>query len=90
MQNLSGTNSPSALLSVIFFALYIAIAVSIGYIASLKEDDEEFMIAGRRVRGLQLMTTMSAGWSDGVTLAVFLAYVYKYGFSAILCLSEYP
>ncbi len=41
------------------------------------------MIAERKVQGFQVAATMSAGFFDGITLAVYLAYIYQYGFSAI-------
>ncbi len=70
-------------LTIIFFALYIIVAVAIGFISSRNETEEGFMVAERNVGGFQLATTMSAGWFDGSTLAVFSAYMYQYGFSAI-------
>ena len=63
--------------------MYIAVSVVIGIISSRNETEEEFMIAGRRVHGIQMMATMAAGWFDGFTLAVYLAYVYQYGFAAL-------
>jgi solute:Na+ symporter, SSS family len=70
-------------LSIIFFLIYIAIVVAIGVISSKKETEEDFMIAERKVKGFQVAATMSAGYFDGATLAVYIAYVYQYGFSAI-------
>lgn len=70
-------------LSVVFFVLYIAVAVGIGFISSRRETEEDFMIAERKVRGLQLAATMSAGFFDGTILALYFAYIYQYGFSAI-------
>jgi Na+/proline symporter len=73
----------SIALSVLFFFVYVAISVAIGIISSRHETEEDFMIAGRRVRGIQMMATMAAGWFDGVTLTVYIAYVYAYGFPAL-------
>lgn len=70
-------------LSIIFFVLYVAIVVTIGVISSKKESEDDFMIAERRVRGIQAAATMSAGFFDGATLSIYLAYIYLYGFSAI-------
>lgn len=36
-------------LSIIFFAVYICIAIGIGIIASKKSTEEDFMIADRKV-----------------------------------------
>ncbi len=41
------------------------------------------MIAERNVQGVQLAATMSAGLFDGAVLAVYIAYIYQYGFSAV-------
>jgi len=70
-------------LSIFFFLVYIAIVVMIGWIASRKETEEGFMIADRKVAGLQLAATMSAGFFDGATLSIYLAYIYEFGLSAI-------
>ena len=70
-------------LSIIFFLLYVAVAVAIGFISSRKETEEDFMIAERKVKGIQLAATMSAGFFDGTILALYFAYIYQYGFSAI-------
>ena len=65
-----------------FFVLYIAIVLIIGLISSKKETEDDFMIANRKVAGIQLAATMSAGFFDGATLSIYLAYIYLYGFSA--------
>lgn len=70
-------------LSILFFLIYIAVVVLIGVISSRKETEDDFMIAERKVQGLQVAATMSASSFDGATLAIYLAYVYQYGFSAI-------
>lgn len=70
-------------LSILFFLLYLGVVLLIGYLASRKETEEGFMIAERKVAGLQLMATMTAGLFDGATLSIYLAYIYQFGFSAI-------
>jgi SSS family solute:Na+ symporter len=70
-------------LSVGFFLVYVAVSVVIGVVASRRETEEDFMIAGRRVRGVLLMASMAAGWFDGVTLSIYMAYVYAFGVPAI-------
>jgi SSS family solute:Na+ symporter len=70
-------------LSILFFLLYIAAVVAIGWFASRKETEEGFMIADRKVAGLQLVATMSAGFFDGATLSIYLAYIYQFGLSAL-------
>src|SRR3989339_1238773 len=70
-------------LTIIFFLIYIAIVVVIGIVSSRKETEEDFMIAERKVEGVQVAATMSAAFFDGAFLAIYIAYVYQYGFSAI-------
>src|SRR3989344_4145697 len=70
-------------LSIIFFLLYIVALVIIGIIASRKSTEDDFMIAERKVEGAQVAATMSAAFFDGAFLAIYIAYVYQYGFSAI-------
>ena len=41
------------------------------------------MMADRKIAGFQVAATMSAGFFDGSMLAIYIAYVYQYGFSAI-------
>lgn len=70
-------------LAVIFFLLYIATVIIISAISARKATEEDFMIADRKVAGIQVAATMSAGYFDGATLAVYMAYLYLYGFSAV-------
>jgi len=70
-------------LAIIFFLIYIAIVVTIGIISARKESEEGFMIAERKVEGVQVATTMSAGFFDGATLSIYVAFLYLYGFSAM-------
>lgn len=67
----------------IWFGIYIIILIIIGVVSSRKETEEDFMIADRKVQGVQVAATMSAGFFDGAVLSIYLAYIYLYGFSAI-------
>lgn len=69
-------------LSLLFFLIYISIVAFISFRASRKETEDGFMIADRQVQGVQVAATMSAGFFDGATLAVYAAYIYQYGISA--------
>lgn len=69
-------------LTIVFFIIYVAIVVTIGIVSSRKETEEGFMIADRKISGIQVAATMSAGFFDGATLSIYLAYVYQYGMSA--------
>lgn len=70
-------------LSILFFLLYIAVVVIIGWVTSRRESEDGFMIADRKVAGLALAISMTAGYFDGGTLAVYMAYVYQFGLSAL-------
>ncbi|MFA4818535.1 MAG: sodium:solute symporter family protein [Patescibacteria group bacterium] len=70
------------ILTILFFLIYIAVVVTIGIVSSRKETEEDFMIANRKVSGVQVAATMSAGFFDGAVLSIYLAYIYQYGFSA--------
>ena len=69
-------------LTIIFFILYITTVVAIGLISAKGETEDGFMIADRKVAGLQVAATMSAGFFDGATLSIYMAYIYLYGISA--------
>lgn len=69
--------------TIIFFLIYLAIVVAIGVLMARRETEEGFMIADRKIAGFQVAATMAAGFFDGSVLAVYMAYIYQYGFSAI-------
>ena len=68
---------------IIFFMIYLIIVLSIGVILSRKSTEDGFMIANRKIAGLKVAATMSAGFFDGATLSIYFAYIYIYGLSAI-------
>ncbi len=70
-------------LSILFFSLYVVIVILIGWVTSRRETEDGFMIADRKVAGIGLAITMTGGFFDGATLAVYMAYVYQFGLSAL-------
>lgn len=70
-------------LALLFFGIYVFITLGIGFWTSRNKTEEGFMLAERKVEGIQLAATMSAGFFDGATLSIYMAYVYEFGFSAI-------
>lgn len=70
-------------LTIIFFLIYTVVVVTIGIVSARKESEDGFMIAERKVEGVQVAATMSAGFFDGATLSIYVAFLYLYGFSAI-------
>ncbi len=69
--------------ALIYFGLYLAIVLGIGVISSRRETEEGFMLAERQVGGIQLAATMTAGFFDSAVLALYIGYLYEFGFSAI-------
>jgi SSS family solute:Na+ symporter len=70
-------------LALLFFAIYVIVAVVIGFVTARRESEDDFMIAERRVRGVQMIATITAGIFDGAILSIYIAYVYQYGVSAL-------
>lgn len=75
--------TPYLPLTLAFFGIYIITLVLIGYFASRHETEDGFMIADRQIHGVQMTATMSAGYFDGVTLSIYIGYVYQYGFAGL-------
>lgn len=71
------------LLTLLFFFLYILAVVVIGVRAARHESEEGFMLADRRVEGVQVAATMAAGFFDATILSIYIGYVYAYGLSAL-------
>lgn len=70
-------------LSVLFFVVYICVVIVIGLFTSRQQTEDGFMIAERKVKGIQLAATFSATFFDGFVLSIYMAYVYQYGISAL-------
>lgn len=70
-------------LSILFFLGYISIVIIIGIVAAKNETEEGFMIADRTVAGLPLAASMTAGFFDGATLSIYLAYIYEFSLVAL-------
>lgn len=73
----------SLILTTTFFGIYVFVLALIGYSSSKDPSEDDFMLADRKVSGFQLIASLSAGYFDGVTLSVYIAYVYDFGAAAI-------
>jgi len=78
-----GSGPLSHNLVLVIFLLYVLVALVIGVLSARRESEDGFMIAERRVRGLQMIATVTAGIFDGAVLSIYIAYVYQYGLSAM-------
>ena len=61
---------------------YFAILVTIGYLSSRRQSDEDFLIAERKLGAWSTMATVNAS-KTGSIIMIFVAMVYLWGFSAI-------
>lgn len=80
---MSGYEPLSQGLALLLFSSYIIIAIAIGLFSARKQSEDGFMIAERRVHGIQMIATITAGIFDGAVLSIYIAYVYQYGISAM-------
>jgi SSS family solute:Na+ symporter len=62
---------------------YVVICIGIGFWASRRQKDEDFMIAGRRLNLMGFITSVVASYVGGAALVAYCAYVYNFGISAI-------
>jgi len=66
---------------ILIFA-YFAILILVGYFSSRKQNEEDFLIAERKLGSFSTMATLNAS-KTGTILMIFVAMVYLWGFSAI-------
>ena len=69
-------------LDFILIVIYFAVLILIGYISSRKQNEEDFLIAERKLGAVSTMATINAG-KTGSILMLFVALVYVWGFAAI-------
>jgi len=70
-------------LTYILLILYIIVVIIIGYVSSLKEKNEDFLIANRKLSSWVIAFTIAASFIGGNTLVNYTGFVYEYG-AAIL------
>lgn len=69
-------------LDFVLIFLYFAILLAVGYATSRKQNNEDYLIAQRKLGSLSTMATVNAS-KTGSILMLFVAMVYMLGFSAI-------
>lgn len=62
---------------------YAVICIAIGFWSSRKQKDEDYMIAGRKMRLFGFMSSVVASYIGGAAIVAYTAYVYQFGISAI-------
>jgi Na+/proline symporter len=68
------------LAGIIFYAV---VCIAIGIWSGRKQNNEDYMIAGRRLKTWSFIATVVASYIGGAAIVAFTAYVYKFGISAI-------
>ncbi|MCD4705035.1 NUDIX domain-containing protein [bacterium] len=69
-------------LDFILVIVYFVVLILIGYLSSRKQNDEDFLIAERKLGAISTMATINAS-KTGSILMIFVALVYVWGFAAI-------
>lgn len=63
--------------------LYALVCIGIGLWSSRGKKDDDYLIAGRKIRLFGFVSSVVASYIGGAALVAYSAYVYKFGISAI-------
>jgi len=63
--------------------LYALVCIGIGIWASKGQKDEDYLIAGRKLKLWPFMASVVASYIGGAAIVAYTAYVYQFGISAI-------
>ena len=66
----------------IFISMYFVIILFVGFWSSRKEDKEEYLIAGRKLKSFEATTTIFSSRIGAAILLTYTALVYLYGLGA--------
>jgi solute:Na+ symporter, SSS family len=69
-------------LDFILIGIYFIVLLLIGYLSSRQQNEEDFLIAERKLGAISTMATINAS-KTGSILMIFVALVYVWGFAAI-------
>lgn len=69
-------------LDYIFISIYFVIILFVGFWSSRKEDKEEYLIAGRKLKSFEATTTIFSSRIGAAILLTYTALVYLYGLGA--------
>lgn len=72
-----------SLFNVSMLVVYALVCIAIGIWSSKGKNDEEFLIAGRKIKLFGFVSTVVASYIGGAAIVAYSAYVYKFGISAI-------
>lgn len=67
----------------LIIALYFLIVLVVGVLTGRKQDSEEFLISGRKLKSLQATTTIFSSRIGAAILLTYTALVYMYGMGAL-------
>ncbi len=76
-------NSKLSTLDIILLIAYAVISIVIGIISSRRQDDEDFLIAGRKMGLGGFIASVVASYVGGAAIVAYTAFVYQLGISAI-------
>ena len=76
-------NTELSILDLILLIVYALVCVGIGLWSSRKQQDEDFLIAGRQLNLWGFVTSVVASYIGGAAIVAYTAYVYNFGISAI-------
>lgn len=66
-----------------FLAGYTLVCLLIGWRASRRQKDEDYLIAGRNLNTLGFMASVVASYIGGAAIVAYAAYVFQFGISAL-------
>ncbi len=67
----------------IFLIVYALVCIGIGLWSSRKQNEEDYLIAGRTLRTAGFIASVVASYIGGAAIVAYTAFVYEFGISAI-------
>ena len=67
----------------ILLIVYALVCIGIGFWSSRGKNDEDYLIAGRKLNLFGFISTVVASYIGGAAIVAYSAYVYEFGISAI-------
>ncbi len=72
-----------SLFNLILLIIYALVCIGIGIWSARGKHDEDYLIAGRKIKFIGFVSSVVASYIGGAALVAYSAYVYKFGISAI-------
>ncbi|MCK4699247.1 MAG: hypothetical protein KAT38_02895, partial [Bacteroidales bacterium] len=76
-------NTELSIVDLSLLIIYALVCIGIGLWSSRKQQDEDFLIAGRQLNLWGFVTSVVASYIGGAAIVAYTAYVYNFGISAI-------